>query len=203
MSDDGKPKSWWHTLPGIITTVTAIVTALTGLVAAINQTGWFGAPTTPAATKTSASIPSAPPGPVSPVPPAQAPPLTTSPSAPPLPAYAVPLPAMRDARLGEATFTLLKAEVSRRTSEKDTLEIGLRMMNHNRYDANFWDSSFRLIVDGVPMAPVSGLNELVPGQSAKEGDVAFVIPHGTTGARLKITYTDDTTEIPLNLTSPR
>lgn len=53
------------------------------------------------------------------------------------------------------------------------------------------------------MAPVSGLNELVPGQSAKEGDVTFVIPHGTTGATLKITYTDNTTEIPLKLTSPR
>ena len=203
MSDDGKPKSWWYTLPGIITTVTATVTALTGLVAAINQTGWFGASTTPAANKASAAIPSAPPGPVSPVPPAQTPPLTTSPSPPPRSTYVVALPAMRDLRLGEATFTLLKAEVSPRTTEKDTLEVRLRMMNHNRYDANFWDSSFRLIVDGAPMAPVSGLNELGPGQSAKEGDVTFVIPHGTTGATLKITYTDNTTEIPLKLTSPR
>ena len=203
MSDDGKPKSWWYTLPGIITAVTATITALTGLVAAINQTGWFGAPTTPAATKASASIPSAPPDSVSPVPPAQTPPLTTSPSPPPRSTYAVALPAMRDVRLGEATFTSLKAEVSPRTSEKDTLGVRIRLMNHNRYDANFWDSSFRLIVEGVPMAPVSGLNELVPGQSAKEGDVTFLIPHGTTGARLKITYTDDTTEIPLNLTALR
>jgi hypothetical protein len=77
------------------------------------------------------------------------------------------------------------------------------MMNHGRYDANFWDRSFRLIVDGVPMAPESALNELVPGQSAKEGDVLFVIPHGTRGATLRITYGDDSTEIPLRLRSPQ
>jgi hypothetical protein len=76
------------------------------------------------------------------------------------------------------------------------------MMNHDRYDTNFWDRSFRLIVEGLPMAPEGGLNELVPGQSAKEGEVLFVIPRGTTGATLKITHADDSTEIRLKLKSP-
>jgi len=110
---------------------------------------------------------------------------------------------MRDYRLGAATFTLLRAEVSPQTSEKDALQVRLRMMNHDRYDTNFWDRSFRLIVDGVPLAPEGGLNELVPGQSAKEGDVMFGIPRGTTAATLKITYIDQSTEIPLNLKAPR
>jgi hypothetical protein len=44
-----------------------------------------------------------------------------------------------------------------------------RMMNHDRFDANFWDQSFRLIVNGVPMAPESGLNELVSAESTQEG----------------------------------
>jgi hypothetical protein len=65
-----------------------------------------------------------------------------------------------------------------------------RMMNHDRLDANFWDQSFRLIVNGVPMAPESGLNELVSAESAQEGNVLFVIPHGTT---------DGTLEVPLAL----
>jgi hypothetical protein len=109
---------------------------------------------------------------------------------------------MRDYRLGEATFSILKAEVAPRTSERAALHVRLRMMNYGRYDTNFWDRSFRLIVDGVPMAPEGGLNEVVPAQSAKEGDVLFVIPHGTPGATLKITYGDDSTEIPLHLKSP-
>jgi hypothetical protein len=110
---------------------------------------------------------------------------------------------MRDYRLGDATFTLLNAEVSPRTSEKDELRIRLRMMNHRPYDANFWDSSFRLLVEGVPTAPVSGLNELVPGQSAKEGDVVFVLPRGAPSATLKIANASDSTDIPLSLQSPR
>jgi len=203
MGEEGKSKSWWQTLPGIITTVTATITALTGLVVAINQTGWFGSPTPPVATRGSAPTTSAPPGPASPAPPAQAPPVNTAPLPPLGSLYSVELPAMRDYRLGAATFTLLKAEVSPRTSEKDALQFRLRMMNHNRYDTNFWDRSFRLIVDGVPMAPEGGLNELVAAQSAKEGVVMFVIPRGTTSAKLKITYTDDSTEIPLILKSPR
>jgi hypothetical protein len=61
------------------------------------------------------------------------------------------------------------------------------MMNHDRFDANFWDQSFRLSVNGVPMAPDSGLNELVSAESAQGGTVLFVIPHGTTDGTLKIT----------------
>ena len=125
----------------------------------------------------------------------------------PRPSYSVALPAMRDYTLGpntsNATFTLLRADVSSRTIEKAGLRIRLRMMNRTRYDTNFWDSSFRLIVDGVPMAPEGGLNELVPGESAKEGDVLFAISRGTAGAKLKITFNDDSTEIPLDLTPPR
>jgi hypothetical protein len=203
MGEEGKSKSWWQTLPGIITTVTATITALTGLVVAINQTGWFGSPTLPAAARGSASTPSTLPGAASPAVPAQAPPVTTSPLPPAGPAYPVELPAMRDYRLGAATFGLLKAEVSPRTNEKDALRVRLRMTNHDRYDTNFWDRSFRLIVDGVPMAPEDGLNELVPAQAAKEGDVTFVIPRGTTSAKLKIAYANDSTEIPLILKSPR
>ena len=190
MTDAGKSKSWLHTLPGII----AAVTAFTGLVVAINQTGWFGPSTPSAAARNS--------GPAPPAPPAQVPPPTTSPPSSREPTSAVGLPAMRDYRLGAATFTLLKAEVSPRTSEKDALHLRLRMLNHDRYDTNFWDSSFRLIVDGVPTAPDGGLNELVRGQSAKEGDVMFVIPRGTKEAKLKITHADDSTEIPLHLKSP-
>jgi hypothetical protein len=57
MSDEAKTTSWWYTLPGIITTVTATLTALTGLIVAINQTGWFGPRTPPAVTTSSALTP--------------------------------------------------------------------------------------------------------------------------------------------------
>jgi hypothetical protein len=52
----------------------------------------------------------------------------------------------------------------------------VRMRNNQDYDANFWDATFRLLVDGVPRAPNSGLNEVVAGRSADEGTVSFVVP---------------------------
>ena len=113
---------------------------------------------------------------------------------------------MRDYQLGpestRATFTLLDAQVSPRSSEKDSLRLQVRMTNHDRFDHPFWDRSFRLIIDGgVPVAPESELVELVPAQSAKEGAVIFSIPHGTPGGELEINYEDDETSIPLDFSA--
>lgn len=41
MTQESGQKSWWVTLPGILTQLVALVTALTGLVAALYQTGFF------------------------------------------------------------------------------------------------------------------------------------------------------------------
>ena len=201
MTDEEKSKGWWQTLPGMITAVTATITALTGLVVAIEQAGWL-TPRPRLAVTTDADPGRAPSGPGS-APSAEAPRPSTTPSPPTERVSAVELPALRDYKLGDATFTVLKAAISPRNAETDELRMRIRMLNQKRYTANFWDSSFRLILDGVPMAPVSNLNELVPGDSAKEGDVVFVITRGTAGAKLQITYGDDRTEIPFSLTAAR
>ena len=227
MSDDEKPTSWWQTLPGIITGLTATVTALAGLVVAVQQTGWLAprrpAPATtspaPSSEPSSASsapsssvsvVPSAPPSPAptapSPAPAAPSPPPAASqPGAPAHAsargAFTAPLPLLRDHKLGAATISFLKIEVAPRTTENDELRLRLRMTNHDRYDKNFWDQSFRLVLDGVPRAPESNLNEVVAGESAKEGDVLFVIPRGTTAAQLRIRIGDQSTEVPLELQS--
>ncbi len=102
----------------------------------------------------------------------------------------------------KATFTLLSAKVSPQNWEKDALHVRVRLMNHDSIDTNFQDRSFRLIVNGLPMAPERNLNELVPGRLAKEGTVIFVIPRGTISANLEITYYEDNTSIPLVLATP-
>jgi hypothetical protein len=42
MSEASGGKSWWTTLPGILTQVVALITALTGLITALYQSGFFG-----------------------------------------------------------------------------------------------------------------------------------------------------------------
>jgi len=187
MTDEAKPRNWWQTLPGVLTALAALVTALAGLLAAITQTGWFGRQ------EATTVAPSA-----------SGPPTHADAGTPAAPRpQAVALPAQRDYKLGpavfKATFTLLKAEVVPQTADRSALHVTLRMTNHDRYDKNFWDRSFRLLVGGVPVAPESQLNELVPGDSAKEGTIVFPIARGTPAATLRINYYDDTTDIPLAL----
>lgn len=43
MADDAKQSSWWHTLPGVLTAVAAVVTAVGGLIAVLVQSGIIGA----------------------------------------------------------------------------------------------------------------------------------------------------------------
>ncbi len=124
---------------------------------AIKQTGWFGPQQVRTAAETPSNSTPAAPRTATESPVAQHSAPVTSSSAPVQSARSVALPAMRDYSLGSATFTLLEAEVSRHTTEKDALHVRLRMMNNDRFDANFWDRSLRLIVNGVPMAPESTL----------------------------------------------
>ena len=51
MADAEKTQHWFNTIPGILTGVAAFLTALTGLLLALHQIGWF-TPKTPPAEKT-------------------------------------------------------------------------------------------------------------------------------------------------------
>lgn len=43
MSQQGGPrKSWWQTLPGVLTATAGVITAVTGLIVALNQVGLLG-----------------------------------------------------------------------------------------------------------------------------------------------------------------
>jgi hypothetical protein len=205
MADEQKSKSWWQTIPGIITSITAGITALTGLLVALQQTGWLGRDK-PASVARDAVVASSttPPAPIAPAAPPERARASSSSAPAPQRSAAVPLPELRTYKLGGnsgATFTLLKADLSPQSTEKKALQIRLRMTNHGRFNTNFWDRSFRLLLDDVPIAPDSNLDELVPADSAKEGVVSFSIPRATTTAKLKITYGDDATEIPLDLSA--
>src|SRR5262245_48895889 len=132
MSEENKSDRWWNTLPGLITTITAAVTAIAGLIVAINQTGWLTSHTTPT------TAPSSAPAAQSTSTPSAAPVQGATPSSP-LPSSSatlpVELPVMRDYKLGDGTFTLLKAELTPETAEKDALKMRLRMVNGGRYPA--------------------------------------------------------------------
>jgi hypothetical protein len=183
MSEEPQSKGWWQTVPGILTATAAIITAVTGLIVALHQTGLFDrerheipqsqneAVKPPEVT---ASLAGPPPSTSKPPPINRAAP------------YPVNLSAGTEAKVGDFTYKILAARLDRYGPNKLSLRFQVRMTNNGRYPANFWGASFRLVVAGVPLAPDNDLNEIVDGHSAKEGVVEFVIPDTTADAGFQI-----------------
>jgi TIR domain-containing protein len=112
---------------------------------------------------------------------------------------AVPIdPASSRARFGDVTCELRSASVHR-YAHKLTLTLHVRLHNGGRFDTNFWDSSFRLMVDDTPRAPVSGLDAIVAAHSAGDGDIIFDLPLDANDVTLRIIWGDATANVPLRI----
>ena len=183
MNEEPQSGGWWRTVPGMLTAAAGIITAVTGLIVALQQAGIFDGEKQKAPQVQNEAIkPSkARENPVPPAPDATKP-SSTSQVAP----YSVNLSAGAQVRVGDLVYTVLTARLERYAPNKLSLRFEVRMTNNGRYPANFWASSFRLLVDGVPRAPENDLDEVVKDHSAKEGIVEFVIPDTTTNAGLQI-----------------
>jgi len=104
--------------------------------------------------------------------------------------------------LGEATFQILGVAARPRGTGSRTVVVRVRMLNESNYSANFWDDSFRLLVDGIPRAPVGGLNEVVRGRSAVDGAVVFVVPGDPQDLVLRIEFAGEAADIRLRPRRP-
>jgi hypothetical protein len=117
-------------------------------------------------------------------------------------AYAVQIPRNAEAAHGALIYTPVSGNVIPH-GDRSTIRIRVRVSNRSRYDANFWDASFRLAVGDDRLAPTSGLNELVPGNSIREGIVTFEAPASARKAVLQVVQQNDTAEVPLDLSHTR
>ena len=90
--------------------------------------------------------------------------------------FPMTLPAGQEVKREDRSYTILKIELDRYEIDQLSLTFTIRMINLSRYPANFWNASFRLLADGVPVAPIGDLNEVVDGNAAKEGTIKFAIP---------------------------
>jgi len=185
------PPSWWQTLPGILTGIAAIITAVTGLIVVFNRTGNRSEDPRPASV--SAPIVAQPGSPAAS--------RTPGPGGGAGRAQSIALPALSRVKLagGVADITILSAEIEPLDLERRSLKLKVRYLNGGRYPANFWSDSYRLIVDDVPRAPTNLLNEVVPGDSAKEGDVVFELPVSAKNVVLQISSGEEKSRLPFTL----
>jgi len=183
--------SWWQTVPGVLTGLAAIITAVTGLVVTFTHTGTRTEDVRPSSEAAAQNA-----SPASPAQSRSAGTVGVAGGTQP-----VALPAVSRVRLagGAADTTILSAQVEPIDLDRRSLKFVVRYMNAGRYPANFWSSSYRLIVDGVPRAPTNVLDEVVEPDSAKEGDVVFELPLAVKDVVLQISSGEEKSRIPLKL----
>jgi hypothetical protein len=185
MEEKTKSSSWWQTLPGILTAVAALITAVGGAAVAFHQAGFFdhagqrapqvqNDPARPSkGPENSGAIDTNSGG-------------TNSSTNPSTGSRPLTLPPGSEVKAGEATYKILSARLDPFAPGKLSLKFEVRMVNNGRYNANFWAASFRLLADGLPMAPVNFLDELVESHTAKDAAVEFVIPDTVNNVGLQV-----------------
>jgi len=181
MSPEAESKPWWQTLPGLLTAGAAIITAVTGLLVAMHQTGFFDrGHQTPVQSQSSSQ-------PVG----ERAKPVETQsaasrPAASPPPSGSLKLPEVSQVRMGDTNYKILSARVEPYSPDKVSLRLTIRLTNNSRYDTVFGTSSFRLLVDGYLQAPTNNVSEVVASNSSRVDDIEFMVPSNVSTVGLQM-----------------
>ena len=195
-------QSWWLTLPGLLTGVAAVITAVTGLVIGLHQIG--------ALSSTEQASPEKPEAAVTtqnnsrPSPASSDTPTSQTPSGDDASQQSLALPAGMEVKMGAGpegadVYKILSARLEPYHAEKRLLTLTIRYIHNGR--GSVIPASFRLLVDDVPRAPLFGFDGSVEMGSAKEADVGFEVPITENNVVLQISAMDEKTEIPLDLTA--
>jgi len=198
MADDpneaARARSWWQTLPGLLTALAGLLSAAAALLVALHQIGIFdGSKAAASRSERSAAVPVSAAASVTPAPAAgeRAPPFRLSLAS----GSTVTLPLNR----GVATYQVLGVQTERRGADKLTVKVQVRLSNAGPADVGFWNDTFRLLVDGVPRAPVSFLNTSVEARSAKDAVIEFEVPVAAKTLALQIADEKNADTLPLRL----
>jgi hypothetical protein len=111
---------------------------------------------------------------------------------------ALPLPSGARFKLGGQQFEILALR-SEAAGNQKRLTMRMRMTNNGPYPDTFTNATATLQAGEESTAPVTPIMELIPGHSAKEGELQFLLPPATERATLVLRYVDQETRIPLSL----
>jgi hypothetical protein len=176
-------RSWWQTLPGMLTAAAALISAITGLIVALHQLLPSGhstpQPSAATATQTTSEQAAGATGAGETAAGTKTPPANRT-------SARVSFPSGRTARVGEARYDVAGAGASAGNPGELVLAVRVRMTNQSRYDGNFWNRSFRLAAGGETSAPTNFVNDLVPGGTTKTETFDFTVPASTRRATLLV-----------------
>jgi len=197
MTDDARrphptarPRSWWQSLPGILTATAALLSAVAGLIVAISQsrgseTQHNTAPATEAASPSNGR--------------AQTP---AGPQVQRASGTVTTLPPTSDVRLagGRLVLRVLTATVEPFNQAMRVLRLRIRFTNNGETFERDYYWTFRLLVDGVPSAPEDRGYNQIEAHSAKELEYAFRVPSSSGRVTLRISNSaGEEAELPFDL----
>jgi hypothetical protein len=145
--------------------VAAVNTAITGLLVAVHQTGWFDHRNRDQAQTTSGPTGSRE--------------SETGVTHQHAGIKQIEIPENAVVQTNDLKYTLVAGHVEPSGPDRIMVRIGVRMTNNGTAPANFWSASFRLAVGEELVAPANLLDELVDAKSSKVGDLTFQIPANT------------------------
>ena len=118
--------------------------------------------------------------------------VTPAADAPDSAAPAVVLDSGMEATAGKVVYRVLAARLEPRDSGTRALHLDVRMTNMDLGSLYIGAEAFRLLVDGVPLAPSEAPSIAVEGQSATEGEAVFVLP--TSAGKVELQFGTSGTE---------
>ena len=185
-------KSFWTTVPGIITGLAAVVTAVTGLIVALNGAGLFSKPAAvnKASTETKSGVKK------------EADSLTGKKEEQQIPVEKLKaIFSMTRIKIEDHEYSILGSSLEAITPESNSLKIKIRYKNNSNYSpAPFWNEGFRLAIDGSLTTPSGDLNELVERHAELAGTVTFEVPDNAKALALHILDVGKDIAIPIKLT---
>jgi hypothetical protein len=204
---DESPKNWWHTIPGFMTGVAALITAVGGVIVLVRQSNQTQHPEqVPDATITKEIVPTEP-RPTPPQSPSGS--TTTLTQKPPAEAgtRAIVLPAKREYVLGtpfdKARYVLMSAVLYPHTSESKTFVLRIHFISEGLrgYHAEFCSCQFLLLTDTQSIPPHDYFIDQVPIDESRDQNLSFPIDKPVTYATLRIQVGISGAEIPLDFSS--
>jgi len=184
MGEQQSGGSWWQTLPGILTGIAALVTAVGGLIVAAHQGGLIGKP---AAGSAPAVSPDGRPAAAN----ADGGAVAAAPAAPAPAAF--PTGDTRTVRAGHYAFKLLDArwEPVEGAPRKRMLRVSLRVTDLVGKSDYVDGNTIRLGVDGAESNPENSINFAVYDHQSVETEALFTVPADASTVSLLLGRVDD------------
>ena len=191
-----KARSWWLTLPGILTGLAGVISALTGLIVAVQQLRPASHPAAVSTTQASALGTNASAANTSASTVAAGRTRASGARSP----MVVSFSQGRHAQTGAYRYDILGATARAGNPGELGLALRVRMTNGGSFPGNFWSATFRLRLG----APTNMLDDVVAAGTTDVGEVDFTLP--STARRVTLLVGDDASKavaLPISLTERR